>query len=425
MFVSLKGDSKMLTRSARPLGRSINECLCVLLLGLSAVSCTSSGQAKIETKRSIRAQTENLRLVTVTDHFQAPGTIRAKTQTVLSSKLPGQIVSVRVREGDRVRQGDLIVELEGRDITAQSHRAQAAQGEASHAMEEVEAAIRAADAAAHAAEVNRDLALRTRQRYEVLRERHSISPQEFDEVDARYNAASSDVDRARASLNSALARRSQVAARIQGADAEVESAQVALGYLKITSPINGVITARQAEPGMLATPGMPLLAIDDDQSYQLHSIVEESHAGSIRIGEQVPVQFDNLAATVDSRVSGIVPASDPATRTYVVKLDLALAPASRSVVHSGFFGRALFPAGDRQALLVPASALVHRGQLTGVYVVENNAALLRLVKIGKRYEQGIEILSGINEGVRILTAPPSEMSDGVMIVEQSPEGTAP
>jgi multidrug efflux pump subunit AcrA (membrane-fusion protein) len=176
---------------------------------------------------------------------------------------------------------------------------------------------------------------------------------------------------------------------------------------------------------MLATPGMPLLAIDDDQSYQLHSIVEESHAGSIRIGEQVPVQFDNLAATVDSRVSGIVPASDPATRTYVVKLDLALAPASRSVVHSGFFGRALFPAGDRQALLVPASALVHRGQLTGVYVVENNAALLRLVKIGKRYEQGIEILSGINEGVRILTAPPSEMSDGVMIVEQNPEGTAP
>src|SRR5437867_5377860 len=151
----------------------------------------------------------------------------------------------------------MVVEVEGHDAFAQLRRAQAGEAESRRALEEVDGAIRAAEAALRGAEANRDLTLATRKRYDVLRERRSISPQEFDEVETRYKAALSDMERARETLAANQARRLQALARIEQAEAEVEAARVAVGYLKITSPIDGVVTARKAEPGMLATPGMP------------------------------------------------------------------------------------------------------------------------------------------------------------------------
>ena len=397
-----------------------------ILLGWSLfiASCTSPGQANIEVKKSVRTQTQIVQPAAITDYFQAPGTVKARTQTVLSSKVMGQITSLVVREGDRVRAGDVLIEVEGRDTAAQLRRAQAAQVEASRSLDEADGAVRAAQAAVHTAETNQDLALATRKRYDILRERHSISPQEFDEADARYKAAVSETERARENLNSAQARRLQTVERIEQAEAEVEAAHAALSYLKVTSPISGVVTARQADPGMLASPGMPLITIEDDTTYQLHSLIEESRAGSIRIGGQGSVQIDGLEKTLNGRIAEIVPASDPSTRTYTVKLDFSLPHEFRGRLHSGFFGRAFLPAGMRQALLIPESALVQHGQLTGVYIVQNNTALLRLVKTGKRYDNGIEILSGLNAGVRIVSKPGGDIADGVTIAESS-EGVAP
>jgi len=395
-------------------------------LSLFTLSCAPSNSIRAQDQpAAVPVRTAVVRLTTVTDTFQVPGTVKARTQTVLSSKVVGQIISLPVREGDRIHRGELVVEVEGHDAFAQLRRAQAGEAESRRALEEVDGAIRAAEAALRGAEANCDLTLATRKRYDVLRERRSISPQEFDEVETRYKAALSDMERARETLGANQARRLQALARIEQAEAEVEAALVAVGYLKITSPIDGVVTARKAEPGMLATPGMPLLVIDDDSTYQLESIVEESRAACVRAGQNARVEIDALSAALDAHVSEIVPASDPATRTYIVKLDLALTPVIRRNLHSGFFGRALFQAGDRQALVVPESALVRRGQLTGVYVVQNDAATLRLIKTGKRYDTGFEILSGLTSGVRIVVAAAHELSDGVRVIEEIPEGTTP
>jgi membrane fusion protein, multidrug efflux system len=263
----------------------------------------------------------------------------------------------------------------------------------------------------------------TRKRYDMLRERHSISPQEFDEVDSRYKAAVSQTEGARESLNAAQARRLQAMARIEQAQAEIDATRVALGYLTISSPIAGIVTARQADPGVVAVPGMPLITIEDDRTYQLHAVIEESRAGTIQRGKHVSIQIDGMTEPADSRISEIVPASDPSTRTYTVKLDLLLPPQFRGRFHSGFFGRAMFPAGQRQALLAPESALVHRGELTGLYLVQNNKALLRLVKTGKRYDEGVEILSGLDAGARIITKPGTDVTDGVTVID--PGGATP
>ncbi len=422
MFSLLNRERRRLPALARMLA-----AVAAIGLTLSALSCAPERSTRIEEKtKAIHARTAVVQPVTVTDTFQVPGTIKAGTQTVLSSKVVGQIVLLPVREGDRVRRGDPMVEIEGRDIAAQLRRAQAGEAEARRALDEAEGAIRGAEAALRGAEAGRDLALATRKRYEVLRERRSISAQEFDEVETRYKATLSEADRARETLAGSQARRSQTLARIEQAEAEVEAARAASGYLRIASPIDGIVTARKAEPGMLATPGMPLLVIDDDSTYRLETTVEESRVASVLPGQSARVEIDALQAAIDARVSEIVPASDPATRTYTVKLDLALTPAIRRNLYSGFFGRALFRAGERQALVVPESALVRRGQLTGVYVVRDETATLRLVKTGKRHDAGIEILSGLNPGTRIVVAAPGDLSDGVRIIDDSyPEGTKP
>jgi multidrug efflux pump subunit AcrA (membrane-fusion protein) len=337
---------------------------------------------------------------------------------VLSSHSAGQIVFLSVREGNRVHAGQVIAEIDNREAVAQLRRAQAAVEEAQHALEEAGRGIQAADAAVRAAEANRDLASTTRKRYDLLRERRSVSLQEYDEIETKYKAAQLDAERAQQTLAGAKARHQQISARIQQAEAEVESAQVSLGYSKIVSPINGIVTARQAEPGVLATPGTPLLAIEDDRTYELEVSVEESRAAKISIGQKVHIEIDALDGTaMEGRVREIIPSSDPATRTYTAKLQLTSSLPPNGVLRSGFFGRAIFPAGERQALVVPDTALTRRGQLEGVYVVENDVALLRLVKTGKRYGTRLEIISGLSPGTRIVPAPTPEISDGSRIID--------
>jgi membrane fusion protein, multidrug efflux system len=385
------------------------------LLGLVA-SCSEPEKVKTAEKQPpVQAHSEEISFTDVLESFKAPGNIRARTTTVLSSRVAGQVEHLLVREGDRVRQGQVVIEIENRESAAQLRRAQAAVVEAQRALDEAEGGIRGAEVAVRAAETARDLALATRKRYDVLRERRSISPQEYDEVDTRYRAAAQEIERAQEGLSASKARRLQVLARIEQAEAQVESVSTVQGYSRIVSPIDGVVTSRVAEPGMQVSPGLPILTIEDTRTYQLEVAVEESRAGTIRLGQSVRVEIDAPgSAAIEGRVSEIAPSSDPGTRTYTVKLQLKQSPDDRAL-RSGLFGRAIFTTGTGQALVVPQSALARHGQLEGVYIVADNVAIFRIVKTGKAYEQGIEILSGLTPGTRILTAPPSGISDGARI----------
>ena len=393
---------------------------------LFTLSCRHTGQTNPEGRPAVRAHTEVVQFSKVSDQFQAPGTIRAKTSTVLSSKIVGQILSLNVHEGDRVHQGQVVAEIESRDTSAQLRRAQAAVTEAQAGLEEVARSIQAAEAALRAAEASRDLALATRKRYDVLRERRSVSPQEYDEVEAKYKAAAIEAERSQETVAVASSRRLQIAAHIKQAEAEADAAQAALEYSRIVSPIDGIVTARHAEPGVLATPGIPLLTIEDDRTYELEVAIEESRAANIAVGQSARIEIDAIqGGTKDGRIREIVPASDPATRTYIVKLQFTKPLPGGHGIRSGFFGRAFFPAGDREALVIPESALIRRGQLEGVYIVEDDVALLRLIKAGKRYGQTVEVLSGLTPGTRIVTAPTREVSDGVKILQEEPSGITP
>ncbi len=355
----------------------------------------------------------------VEDFYEAVGTVRSKATSVVSARIMGNILAVHVREGDHVRQGQLLVEVDNREGANQLRKAQAALREAEEALDQVERDIKAAEAAKAAAEANSSLATSTFERYKTLLERRSVSVQEFEEMQARYIARKAEVDRAQETLQSLVARKEQAHARIEQGRAEVANAQIIFGYARITAPISGVVIAKKAEVGDLAAPGVPLITVEDPKHYRLEASVEESQLGQIRLGTAVPVHIDALPDKEWSgRVVEIGPAADAASRSAIVKIDLSSGPKGSSVsLRSGLFGKAHFPSGHRRVIAVPQGAVIQRGQLLEVFVVDpTNTVHLRLVKTGKQYGERVEVLSGLREEERIVVEGVERLSDGSRII---------
>jgi len=327
--------------------------------------------------------------------YTATGTVRARTSGTVFSKLMAYVQQVTVQAGDHVREGQTLITLDTRDLDANVRRAEAGLAEAQSALPELENA-------AAAAKVNTDLAQTTFKRMEELAGKKSISSQEFDEASARLRAAQANYEMVRS-------RRAQITARVEVAEQEVGAARIRREYAKIAAPFAGVVTARSVEPGNLASPGTPLLTIEQDGVYRLEASVDESKLSSVRVGQAVEAEFDGRR--IAARVSEVVPTVDAASRSYIVKLDL---PAS-AAVRSGMFGRALFPAGMQQVAAVPAAALMERGQMQSVLVVEEGVARTRVITTGARTAAGVEVLSGVRAGEKVVSPAQPALLDGARV----------
>jgi multidrug efflux pump subunit AcrA (membrane-fusion protein) len=386
----------------------------MILIGLVAVGMAACGKKEETAPEKIRTvrgpKVEAVQTSPVEEVYEAVGTVRSKVASILSSRITGQILAVHVREGDPVQAGQLLMEIDNREATAQLQKAQ-------EMLEEVERDIQAAESAKIAAEANKTLAISTFNRYKTLLERRSVSPQKFEEVQARHQARIAEADRAEETHRAFFAKKEQVLAKMEQAKAEVNQAELSVGSAQIASPIDGLVTAKQAEVGVLATPGLPLVTVEDDTRYRLEAVVEESQIGKIRFGATVRVRIDALGPMEWlGRVVEIGPAADPAIRSSIVKVDLPQKgdrARGRQILRSGFFGKALFSIGQRQALTVPEKAVMLRGQLQEIYVLDpENIARLRLIKTGTQYGQRVEILAGLREGERIVVEGAEAVSDG-------------
>jgi membrane fusion protein, multidrug efflux system len=346
---------------------------------------------------AIPVQTATVGIQQWPEVYEATGTVRARTATVLSSKVMAYVRQVAVQVGDRVQEGQLLVTLDSQDLDAKVRGAEAAEGE-------VLSAIPKADNGVAGAKANLDLAQSTFQRMQELESKKSISNQEFDEASARLKSAQATYEMARAKRTQLDSKRAQV-------QQEVRGATIMRDYTRMSAPFSGVVTAKSVEPGNLAAPGAPLLTVERDGSYRLEASVDESRLPFVKTGQTVDVALESLDRRLTAHVSEIVPAVDPASRAYVVKIDLPAMPNLRS----GVFGRAWFPMGVRKVVTIPPQALVERGQLQSVFVVENGFARTRLVTIGEREQAAIEMLSGLSEGEKLVSPVPLGLTDGARV----------
>jgi RND family efflux transporter MFP subunit len=287
----------------------------------------------------------------------------------------GRIQQVMVREGDNVRAGQTLVVLD--DAALQSQ------------LEQAQAGVKAAQNAQAAAQTNAALAASTLDRYKQLESQKSISPQEMDEVSRRAEGAAASVDAMRAQTDAARAQES--------------GARTMMSYTRLVAPFAGVVTARMADPGTMAAPGVPLLQVDQAGALQLDATVDESAIGAIHKGMRVQVDLDGgVSTTVAGTVAEIVPAADPSSHSFLVKIDLP----SSSQTRAGMYGAAEFANGARQAILIPRSAVVSRGSLNCVYVLDGQGiAQLRSITLGAAQDNLIEVLSGVSAGEKLVDAP--------------------
>ena len=359
----------------------------LLLLALATlVGCSSdreTASAAPETVNNVSVL--SVQPANVSDQVEAVGTLRAAQTSQLAGQMMANIVEIRVHEGDRVQRGQVLAVLDEAQPRA--------------ALDRATAADLASQQGITAADSDFALAEATFKRYQTLYEKKSVSPQEFDEVKARYQAAEARRDMARAGQTQAKAA--------------LEQAHTALGYTRILAPFDGLVTEKKADVGALVSPGMPIFTVEDLHRYRLEATVNETDLRYVRMGQQAPVIIDAVGdRELKGRVVEIVPAADAASRSFLVKIEIPSDPALRS----GLFGRAQFSRGEKSSLLIPQAAVVERGQLQGVYVLDQNKiAGLRYITLGKPSGAQVEVLAGLQAGETLISDPGSRELSGKKI----------
>ncbi len=371
------------------------------LIFIAALALTGCGGPKAEQNAAADSPIAVRTITTASEEwpnaYEAVGSVKARTAAVLSSKVMGYVREVRVHAGDRVREGQVLVVLDSRDLDAGYRQAEAARNEARSAVSEAENAIASAKA-------NLDLAKVTYGRMRDLFDKRSISNQEFDEASARLKVA-------QAGYEMAVSKRSQLDSKIAQAEQGFQSAEITRSYAQITAPFAGMVTEKPVEPGNLAAPGTPLLTLEREGAYRLEVAVEESRLPLVRLGQPVAVLLDALEGEVQGRVSEIAPAVDASVRSFTVKIDLP----SDSRLRSGQFGRARWAFGARRVLAVPAAAVNQRGELMFVLMAESGRARMRLVTLGQRSRDRVEVLSGLNPEEKVVVEAPAGLVDGAAL----------
>jgi RND family efflux transporter MFP subunit len=332
----------------------------------------SATPATVQTMQA-RVVESRQRQLTVT--IRSTGTVHSRETAIVSAQVMGRIQQVLVHEGDEVRAGQTLVVLDDAALRAQ--------------VEQAQAGVKAAENAQAAAQTNAALAASTLARYRQLESQKSVSPQEMDEVSRRAEAAASGFEAARAQTDAARAQES--------------GARTLLGYTHLVAPFAGVVTARMADPGTMAAPGVPLLQVDQAAALQLQATIDESVIGAIHKGMIVHATIDGGAsANLAGTVAEILPAADPSSHSFLVKIDL---PPSNQI-RAGMYGTAEFASGARQAIVIPRSAVVARGSLNCVYVLDGQGiAQLRYITLGAAQDNLIEVLSGVSADEKLVDIP--------------------
>lgn len=324
------------------------------------------GEGGIERPVVTGVAVRSVRTTMAREVYEATGTVRSERTSIVASRVLAVVTSLHVREGDTVKSGQLLLTLDDRDAAER---------------------LKAATQALESARQNLSLAEVTWSRYHGLFEQKVIAGQEMDQIENRHNVAKAEYERARAM---------------------VEEARTYLGFTRITSPGDGVVAEKRTDTGSMAVPGIPLLVIEGGGGSHVEVAVDEGLTGEIRTGMPVEVTIDALEERFQGKVREILPAVDPASRTFLVKIGL-----EGNRPRSGLFARVRFPAGMRERILVPEGAIVRKGQLTGVYVVDGKRLVTyRLIRTGSASATGTEVLSGLMPGERIITGGIERAVDG-------------
>ncbi|WP_449399066.1 efflux RND transporter periplasmic adaptor subunit [Chryseobacterium wanjuense] len=308
----------------------------------------------------------------------ASGKLVAKNSVNVSTRVMGYITAMKAEVGQNVTAGQPLVSINATDIQAKGGQAAAAIAQA---------------------QASYTIAKKDYERFQNLYKSQSASQKELDDMRARYEMA-------QAGLQGARQMKNEVNAQYR--------------YTNISAPISGTVTAKFSEPGDMASPGMPLLTIESSSSLQAQVLVSEQNIGMISNGMPVEVTVKSINKTVSGTVSEISRSAANTGGQYMVKINIhtasGLLPGMFVNVKFPFEGSGKISQNFQESMMIPKTALVENGQLTGVYVVSSqNTAILRWLKTGKIFGDQVEILSGLNPKETYIISSAGKLYNGVKV----------
>lgn len=308
----------------------------------------------------------------------ASGQIESSQSANISTRIMGRITSITVKAGDHVNKGQLLATISDEDIKAK--RAQT-----SAMIAEAEAAFATAQ--------------KDYERFTNLYKQQSATARELDNATLQYNSAKSRLEAARQMRNEVSAM---------------------LSYSSLTAPFSGVVTQKLAETGNIASPGMPILTIEQNSTLQVSAAVSESDISNIRTGDTANVKIKSADRSFTGKITQLNPSSQFTGGQYIVKISLP--ESEKKNLYSGMFVNVSIPVKHTPdvskpgRIMIPQSAIVNRDELTGVYTVSNNnTALLRWIRLGKQYGSNVEVLSGLAKNESFVSGADGKLYNGVPV----------
>ncbi|WP_372793219.1 efflux RND transporter periplasmic adaptor subunit [Lutibacter sp.] len=310
--------------------------------------------------------------------ISASGKVEAVQNANLSTRMMGYVNNIQVNVGDKVTKGQLLISINSADITAQKAQ--------------VTASILEATAAFKNAEKDYN-------RFTALLKENSASQKEVDDITANYEMSK---------------------ARLEAANQMKNQVNAQLSYSNITAPFSGVITGKFVNKGDMANPGMPLISMETPGNYQIISMIPESEITSIRKDIDVTVIVKSTNQVITGKVTEVSTSAKNTGGQYLVKVLLNKTDVK---LLSGMFTSVQFPIeknteskNETSLVLVPQSALIQQGQLTGVYTIGNeNVAILRWLRIGKTFGNQVEILSGLSADEQYIVSADGKLYNGAKV----------
>jgi len=321
--------------------------------------CQSENKAeapKATQYQIIKAHVQAVKLGTIPLTTVVPGSVVPDKKAKITSRLIGYIKSLNLKVGQKVKRGQLLFAIDSSDVKSGINKAKAGYAQALAALDD--------------AKLDYD-------RFSKLYAEASVSKQQFDKISLKYQVAQQNLAAAQANLVQAKAQ---------------------VKYSNVRAPFDGVVVKKLAVTGDLASPGQPVLILENRKSLSVQTQVAGDLYAVLHLGDEVDIVIDGQPKPVKGTIYTLVSAADPATRTHTVKLSL---PSIKNI-NSGTFARVNFITGERQTLVVPKSAILNRSGIEGVFVVENGIAYFHMVRLGEDLGKNIEVQSGVSLGDHIV-----------------------
>ncbi|WP_421919472.1 efflux RND transporter periplasmic adaptor subunit [Marinifilum sp.] len=352
----------------------------IVLLALTATlawgfqSCGSESNSKRTQKADLLVSVQTVKSLNQAEIMSFSGKIEAETHANISTRIMGQIARIYVEPGRKVRKGQLLVQIRDQDIKAKKAQ--------------VIANLTKAEAAFENAKKDYD-------RFTVLLEQKSATQKEMDDVTTHYNMT-------KAELESVKQRMKEVSEM--------------LSYSAIKAPYHGTVTKKYMNVGDMASPGMPLLAIEKQGEYKVMARIPETEISKIQNGDHVRVKISALSLTIDGTIAEVNPSALYTGNQFEAKIALQPTAEQKASLYSGMYARVVIEKEGAPGIFIPNKVLVKKGQLTGVYTVSQmGTAILRWVRIGKTIDDRTEVLSGLSDGEQYIVSYQGKIWDGAKL----------